>query len=205
MKRSVLLALVVAFALAIGFSSSAGAGIDGSAEVSAKKGAKKCKGKKGKAKGSATTSGKGKKGKGKSCKAKGKGKKPPAPAPPAPTAPNWPPADGDYSDPGQNVKLSLRNGGTEATVAFGGSATCFPIAISSNPGAVTTTATSLQASGTIGTSSSVKGKWSITVLSDFSYELVTDSSLEFPETTPCNKTGVVFKGTLVKAVAPSPY
>ena len=189
MKRNFVVACALALALVLGLSATVGASVEGSTEPAAKKGAKKgkgCKGKtgKGKAGKSAAASAK-KKGKSKGCKGEGKA--------------SLRLTDGAYQDPGANsVALTISGGGTLAQVGFSGDSTCFPLLLTGEPVPVTATATSLRANGTID-GGYFSGKWSITVTSSLKYELVTDSSYNFQEQDPCNKPGVKFTGTLVKA------
>ncbi len=214
MRRSLILALFATLALAIGFSASAAAVEDG-ADASAKKG-KKCKKGKGKAKARTSSAAISLKKKGKGCK-KGKGKSPaggpgsttknPPATPTTPTLPppaaTWPPADGKYNDTGTNgLLLTIKAGGTQASAVLGGDDTCIGTLSFPSPDApAQSTPTTFSASsepfsyfGKAGTA-----KWSIAVTTDLQYTLTIDSSLAFAETTPCDKPGVVHKGTLVKA------
>jgi hypothetical protein len=207
-KRSILLAFIAALVMAVGFSPSVGAVTDSGANASAKKGAKcKAKGKKGKAKSSASASAKGKKGKGKGCKGKAKGKKgkgkvtvpTPTPAPPS----NWPPADGEYSDEGHGLGVTLSGGGTKAVLAFsGGQDTCVALTMATDPVPTTLTPETLSASGQrvifpgLG---DFTMKMSIEIKNNLSYTATIDSSIKATENTyACDKPGVVIKGTLTK-------
>jgi hypothetical protein len=180
-KRSILLALVAALVLAVGFSPSAGAGVGDDAQISAKKGAKCAKGAKGKAKGSANASAKGKKGKG--CK--------------------WPPSDGTYSDSRQNgISLILSDDASRADMSLPSAlaGTCLPLPMQTGDVPATVRASSLSASGTATAGSSVvqwSATWKITVKADLSYVATVDSKTEGLDEDPCSKHNT-FKGKLVK-------
>jgi len=181
-KRSILLALVAALALAVGFSPSAGAsaGVGDDAQISAKKGAKCAKGRKGKAKGSASASAKGKKGKG--CK--------------------WPPSDGTYSDSRNGISLILSEDASRAEMSLPSalSGTCLPLPMQSGEVSTTVRVSSLSAGGTVTAGSSVvkwSATWKIKVNSDLSYEATVDSKTEGLEEDPCSKHNT-FKGKLAK-------
>ncbi|HEU4906557.1 MAG TPA: hypothetical protein VFT19_10660 [Solirubrobacterales bacterium] len=200
MRRSILLAIVAALALAVGLSSVALAG-QGSATTSAKKAGKKgkkrgCKAKgkgkaKGRNKGKARASAK-KKGKGKSrgCKAKGGSLL----------------APGTYE--GQDgIGLKVTAGGKQAALSyappFGSKVrvqTCIPIPLELPEEAATSTAMSFKAGGK--TQSAFGGygeiRWTIEVTSGLRYTLRLDSSHALPEQDPCNAPGAVFRGTLKK-------
>ena len=179
MKKSILLALVAALALSVGFSPTTGAVADGGAQASVKKGAKCAKGK-GKAKGSASASAKGKKGRG--CK--------------------WPPSDGTYSDSANGISLILSEGASRAEMSLPSalSGTCLPLPMQSGEVSTTVRVSSLSAGGTATAGSSVvkwSATWKIKVHSDLRYEATVDSKTEGLEEDPCSKHNT-FKGKLVK-------
>lgn len=171
MKRNVLLALVAALALGLGFSSTAIAATADGAHASAKKGkAKGCKKGKGKAKG---------------CKGKG-------------AVSGLPLTSGTYESKtgaglevkGKTVSLTFEPKGSSGP-------TCIPIPVMMAALSTKSTANSFKASGS-SSNPLFTIKWSITVQSNLSYKLTIDSSLSGEDVTPCNKPGVVINGKLVK-------
>jgi len=191
LKRSILLALVAALAVAVGFSPAATAGVDSGAHASAKKG-KGCKGKKGKGKAGKSAVASAKK-KGKGCKPQGK-------------TGSWPPSAGTY-DGQDGVGLSIKAGGKQAALTFSpelsepNPKTCIPIGLEFPEEPATTTATLFKAGGKpidlFGGNG--QAKWSIQVKPNLNYTLELSSSFSFADQDPCDKPGVVFKGTLTKA------
>lgn len=200
MRRSILLAVVAALALALGLNSVALAGQDGAA-VSAKKANKKgkkkrgCKGKgkaKGKNKGKARASARAKKkGKNRGCKGKGKGK------------------GGSLLTPGtyegeDGIGLKVTAGGRMASLIYSPSGgrvqTCIPVALELPEEAATSTPTSFKAGGKPNSAYGGNGEitWTIEVTTGLRYSVRIDSSHAFPEQDPCNAPGAVFRGTLKK-------
>ena len=206
MKRSILLTLVAMLALTIGLNGSASAGGSADAQAAAKKGKSKgCKRKgKGKGKAYAGSSAK-KKAKGKGCK-KGKAKPKGTPTPAGgddtvtPPGASWPPADGTYSDLANGVTLVLTNGGTSATQTFSGQGTCIPALISTIPAPTSVAASSLTTTGEVSSSGAfnIFLKSKMVVTPGLGYEATVDSKVSGGIVTPCDKPGVVFKGTLAK-------
>lgn|GEM_PF-6295839 len=179
MKKSILLALVAALVLAVGFSPTTGAVANDGAQASAKKGAKCAKGK-GKAKGSASASAKGKKGKG--CP-KGAGI-----------------ADGVYRDAANNVELTLSGKGKTALLKFEVPEFCFLYVHESEPVPAKASGGGLQATETTTVSMAgvpVPTTWTLRVTKSLTYSLT--ASLQ-PEGTglSCGFSGTI-KGTLVKS------
>lgn len=210
MKRSILLVLVAVLALTIGLNGSASAGGSADAQAAAKKGkSKSCK-KKGKGKGKAYAgSSAKKKAKGKGCKkgkAKGKGQPKGTPSPggndtPAAPGASWPPADGTYSDAANGITLLLKNGGTSAEQSFsGGHGTCVLLLVTTGAAPTSVTASSLTTIGEASNSGSLtfSVKSTMVVTPGLGYEATIDSKLSGDAVTPCDKPGVVIKGTLVK-------
>lgn len=198
MRRSILLALVAALALALGLNSVALAGQDGAA-VSAKKANKKGKKKRGcKAKGKAKGKNKGKarasarakkKGKKRGCKGKSKG--------------------GSLLTPGtyegeDGIGLKVTAGGKMASLIYSPSGgrvqTCIPLALELPEEAATSTPTSFKAGGKPNSAYGGYGEitWTIEVSAGLRYTVRLDSSHALPEQAPCNAPGAVFRGTLKK-------
>lgn len=179
MRKSILLALVAALALALGLSSLAVAG-QGGAETSAKRAHEKGK-KKGR-----RCRGKGKKGK--RCKA---------------TA-GWPLRPGTYQ--GQDgIELRVMAGGKMASIVLGdtsggGPTTCIPIPLELSKERATSTAKRFKAGGKSNPAFGGSGKirWVIEVNPRLRYKLTLDSSLALPEQPPCDKPGARFSGALEK-------
>lgn len=201
MRRSILLALVAALALALGLNSVALAGQDGAA-VSAKKSGKKGKKTRCKAKGKAKAKGKNKgrarasaratkKGKKRGCKGKSKGK------------------GGSLLTPGtyegeDGIGLEVTAGGRMATLTYSPSGgrvqTCIPVALELPEEAAISTATSFKAGGKPNSAYGGYGEitWTIEVSAGLRYTVRLDSSHALPEQAPCNAPGAVFRGTLKK-------
>jgi hypothetical protein len=176
MKKSILLALVAALALAVGFSPTASAVVDRGAQASAEKGAKCAKGK-GKGSASAST-----KGKGKGCK--------------------WPPSDGTYGDTQNGISLMLSEDASRAEMTLPSvlRGTCLPLPMQSGDVPTAVRKSSLSASGTAKAGSALvtwSATWSITVKADLSYVATVDSKTEGVDEDPCSKKNT-FKGKLVK-------
>jgi len=200
-RKSILLALVAALALALGVSSLAAAGQDGataSAKRAHKKGKKKGKGC-AKTKGhgkrahrSATASKKKGKHRGKGCKGGGK------------RSADWPLRDGTYE--GQDgIQLKVEAGGKMAAIVFGGIGgggpqTCIPVSMELSTESVTSTAKLFKAGGkkvpVFGGNGEIS--WAIEVSPQLRYKLTVDSSFAFPEQEPCDKPGAHFAGGLEK-------
>lgn len=212
MERSILLVLIAMLALTIGLNGSASASGSADALAAAKKGkSKSCK-KKGKAKGKASAAASAKKkGKGKGCKKQGKakGKEQPKATPnpggggetPATPGASWPPADGTYTDAANGITLTLKSGATSAEQRFsGGHGTCVLLLVTTNPAPTSVTASSLTTTGEASNSGSINFfmKSTMVVTPGLGYEATIDSKLSGDAVTPCDKPGVVFKGTLVK-------
>ena len=177
MKRSFVVACVLALALALGLSATVGASVQGGAAPAAKKGAKKgkaCKGKAGKAGKSAVAAQAKKKGKGKPCKSKGKGKGTgadkvtPTPAPtPAPAPPAAAPfGDGIYGDPAAHLDLTVTGGAKTAVLKYTPPGNCLSVIYTSQPVTLTKsgdtwTANETRAFSIVGEAANVK--WDLTV------------------------------------------
>jgi len=191
-RRSILLALVAALALALGLSSLAAAGQDGataSAKRAHKKGKKKGKGcakAKGKSKGhgkrahrSATAS----KKRGKSCKGGGLPLRP-----------------GTYE--GQDgIGLEVKSGGKTAALTVNGVPdTCLPLPLTLPEEPASSTAKLFKAGGKSVPAFGGHGeiRWVIEVMPQLRYRLTLDSSFAFPEQDPCDKPGRHFSGGLRK-------
>ncbi len=209
MKRGALVALLALLAMIVasGTTAVATSGTGPTAQAS-KKGKKKgCK-KKGKAKSRTSAAASTKK---KGCKSKGKttGKAPQgtpktegaAPQPAAPGA-SWPPADGVYTDVGgSGFTLKLSGNASSASIMTGATGAYCVLGYISPSQPATTTATTLTSGGeqqftSVGSNFTVK--WNITVTSDLGYTLTVDSKNEGGPVPPCDKPGVVVKGTLAK-------
>jgi hypothetical protein len=204
-KRGALFALLALLALLVVSSATAAviAGPTTGAQAS-KKGKKKgCK-KKGKAKSRTSAAASAKK---KKCKPKGK--KPQAtPSPvgatpqPAAPAPTWPLVDGVYTDRADTgTTLRLSGNASSASVIFGAAGSFCAVNFMTGQQPVTMTATTLTTGGeekftSVGSNFTVK--WSLSVASDLSYVLTVDSKNEGGPIPPCDKPGVVVKGTLYK-------
>jgi hypothetical protein len=181
-KRSIVLALFAALALAVGVGSVATAAGDGAAQAS-KKG-KKCKKGTGKA-GKSTATAQAKK-KGKGCKKK------------TPKAPPQPEelTEGVYSDAVNGVELKLEGYGKGffASVKFSIPASCATLAFDSGsptPANPTNGGVELRGKGTI----SVAGEpfdvsYAMTVTSDASYQIVVDAKAKNPSI-PCDFKGAI--------------
>ena len=195
MRRSILLALVAALALALGLSSLAAAGQDG-ATASAKGAHKKGKRSKGcpKAKGkrhgkrahrSATAS--KRKHRGKGCKGGAKGG-------------GLPLRPGTYE--GQDgIGLEVKAGGkTAALVVNSPPDTCLPLPLTLPEEPASSTAKLFKAGGKSVSAFGGNGtiRWVIEVMPQLRYKLTLDSSYSFPEQAPCDKPGRHFSGGLRK-------
>lgn len=181
MKRSILLALFAALALAVGVSSVAVAAGDGTAHA-AKKG-KGCKGKKGKAGKSAATQSK-KKGKG--CKAKG-GKGAGL-------------TDGRYADTKNEVELTLSGNGKTAALNFKVPDFCVLFIYESKPVPVKTTGSGIQASETgtmVLAGIPVNTSWTLNVTKSLNYTLTAAFTGQDSPLGSCGFNGTI-KGTLAK-------
>ncbi len=182
MRRSILLALVAALALALGLSSLAAAG-QGGVETSAKRAHKK-----GKKKGKGCAKAKGKKKRGKRCKPSGA----------------LPLKPGMYEGK-DGIGLNVTEGGKKAAIVFGtshggGPATCIPIPLELSDKTTVSTAKRFKAGGTKIPSFGGNGeiRWVIEVDPKLRYKLTVDSSFAFPDQDPCDKPGARFSGRLKK-------
>ena len=125
--------------------------------------------------------------------AEAKRRRPPARAGRPPTAPT--------ADAANGITLALKSGGTSAEQTFsGGHGTCIPLLVTTNPAPASVTASSLTTIGEVSNSGPIGFfmKSTMVVTPGLRYEATIDSKLSGDAVTPCDKPGVVFKGTLVK-------
>jgi len=189
-RRSILLALVAALALAVGVNATASATAgDSGAQATAKKKAAKCpaKPKKGKKKAGKSLADSAAKKKAAKCKAKPKKKKAKA----KPKAGAFKLTDGTYN--GEDVHVTVTDGGTQARVGFPVSCFLFsgekaPLKTSGN----TVTASETYTKPIAGVESKIT--WSLTVQSTLDYKL--ETSWDVGGVCTGQKT---FSGRLVKA------
>jgi hypothetical protein len=209
MKRSIVLALAAALALAIGGGATATAATtDGATQTAAKKGKKKaakCKAaKKKKGKASADAAKKGKKKAAKCKKATPKKKAKPGPKPPATPAPPDPgkpaPAagltDGEYSDAGKGVTVTISEGVTKARVSAGPNKCSggFAVGVEGPIAQQGSEVKGGQTSPVFGGAGTVQ--WSLTVTpATLAYKFDAVWSVQFPDQDPCQDT-VAVQGTL---------
>jgi hypothetical protein len=209
MGRGILLALVAALALAIGFNTAASAGVGADAQATAKKkaakkncGKKKAKKKAGKSLADSAAKKKGKK-KASGCKpkAKKKGKAKAKPTPPkqdpkGPTGAAF--GDGVYKDAAQSVTITVTSGGQQATIGFPGG-DCLGNALINVQGPIAQQGSDIKGSGTqsmLGGFGSVS--WALAVSSsNLSYKFDATANVQFPGENPCQSAKNA-AGTLVK-------